>query len=63
MLSDINFNKNYQDILRAISLVRRSHNIQFLWIGDKNKILFDSFNKLKNYLDESGEYIFYKGLL
>ena len=63
LLSDINFNKNYQDILRAISLVRRSHNIQLLWIGDKNKILFDSFNKLKNYLDESGEYIFYKGLL
>ena len=34
-----------------------------LWIGDKNKILFDSFNKLKNHLNGSGEYIFYKGLL
>jgi glycosyltransferase involved in cell wall biosynthesis len=63
LLSDINFNKNYQDILRAISLVRKTYNIQLLWIGDKNKILFDSFSKLKNHLNESGEYIFYKGLL
>jgi 1,2-diacylglycerol-3-alpha-glucose alpha-1,2-galactosyltransferase len=63
LLSDINFNKNYQDILRAISLVRKTYNIKLLWIGDKNKILFDSFSKLKNHLDGSGEYIFYKGLL
>ena len=63
LLSDINFNKNYQDILRAISLVRKTYNIQLVWIGDKNKILFDSFSKLKNHLNRSGEYIFYKGLL
>jgi glycosyltransferase involved in cell wall biosynthesis len=63
LLSDINFNKNYPDILRAISLVRKTYNIQLLWIGDKNKILFDSFSKLKDHLNGSGEYIFYKGLL
>jgi glycosyltransferase involved in cell wall biosynthesis len=63
LISDINFNKNYELVIKAVSLVRKKYNVQLFWIGDKNPILFSKFNKLKNSFDKFKNFIFYKGLL
>ena len=63
MLSDINFNKNYKQVLSSINLVKKKYNVKFFWIGDINQILINKFNKLKYSLDKKNNYIFYKGLL
>jgi|688.fasta_scaffold264699_1 glycosyltransferase involved in cell wall biosynthesis len=63
LLSDINFNKNYADVLNAMSLLKKQYNIQFFWVGGYNQILLKKFNKLKKNLNRSQNYIFYKGLL
>lgn len=63
LLSDINFNKNYENVLYAMSLLKKEYNIQFFWIGDCNPILSHKFNKLKKKLNNYKNYIFYKGLL
>jgi glycosyltransferase involved in cell wall biosynthesis len=62
LLSDVNFNKNYENVLKAISLIKKNYNIQLFWIGNYNPILIREFNKLVNILNEPKKYIFYKGL-
>ena len=63
LLSDINFNKNYKQVLQSISMVKKKYNIKFFWIGGKNKILMNRFNKYKNFLDINKNFIIYKGLM
>jgi glycosyltransferase involved in cell wall biosynthesis len=62
-ISDITFYKNHRNLLLAVSSIRKDFNIKLTLIGGYEEKCFDSFVKLKNQLDPSGEFIIYKGLL